>query len=50
MYYCMYQRILWIARLSMFAVKAKTQGVPIINPALSLMMKHLVIGRRKKKS
>ena len=28
---------------SMFAVKAKIYGVPIINPALSLLMKHLVL-------
>ena len=32
----------------MFAVKAKIYGVHIINPALSLLMKHLVIGQRQK--
>ena len=32
----------------MFAVKAKIYGVYIINPALSLVMKHLVIGQRQK--
>ena len=32
----------------MFADKAKIHGVPIINPALSLLMKHLVIGQRQK--
>ena len=32
----------------MFAVKAKNYGVSIINPALSLLMKHLVIGQRQK--
>ena len=32
----------------MLAVKAKIYGVTIINPALSLLMKHLVIGRRQK--
>ena len=31
----------------MFAVKAKIYGVFIINPALSLLMKHLVIGQRQ---
>ena len=29
----------------MFAVKTKIYGVSIINPALSLLMKHLVIGQ-----
>ena len=33
---------------SMFTVKAKIYGVSIINPALSLLMKHLVIGQRQK--
>ena len=34
---------------SMFAVKAKIYGVPIFNPTLvSLLMKHLAIGQRKK--
>ena len=33
---------------SMFAVKAKIYGVSIINPVLSLLMKHLVIGQRQK--
>ena len=32
----------------MFAVKVKIYGVPIINPALSLLMKRLVIGQRQK--
>ena len=32
----------------MFAVKAKIYGVPIINPALLLLMKHLAIGQRQK--
>ena len=32
----------------MFAVKAKIFEVSIINPALSLLMKHLVIGQRQK--
>ena len=32
----------------MFAVKAKIYGKSIINPALSLLMKHLVIGQRQK--
>ena len=32
----------------MFAVKAKIYGVYIINLALSLFMKHLVIGQRQK--
>ena len=32
----------------MFAVKAKIYGLPMINPALSLLMKHLVIGQRQK--
>ena len=32
----------------MFAVKAKIYGVSIIGPALSLKMKHLVIGQRQK--
>ena len=31
----------------MFAVKAKIYGVSIINPALSLLMKHIVIGQRQ---
>ena len=35
---------------SMFTVKAKIYGVSIINPALSLLMKHLVIGQRQKAS
>ena len=34
--------------LSMFAVKAKIYGVPIISPALSLLMQHLFIGQRQK--
>ena len=33
---------------SMLAIKAKIYGVSIINPALSLLMKHLVIGQRQK--
>ena len=33
---------------SKFAFKAKIYGVPINNPALSLMMKHLAIGQRQK--
>ena len=33
---------------SMFAVKAKFMECTIINPALSLFMKHLVIGQRQK--
>ena len=32
----------------MFAVKANIYGGSIINPALSLLMKHLVIGQRQK--
>ena len=32
----------------MFAVKAKIYGVSTINPALSLKLKHLVIGHTKK--
>ena len=32
----------------MLAVKAKIYGVSIINPALSLLMKHLFIGQRQK--
>ena len=32
----------------MFVVKAKIYGVSIISPALSLLMKHLVIGQRQK--
>ena len=32
----------------MVSVKAKFFGVPIINPALSFLMKHLVIGPRQK--
>ena len=35
---------------SMFAVKEKIYGVSIISPAVSLSMKHLVIGQRQKKS
>ena len=31
----------------MFADKVKIYGVPIINPSLSLLMKHLVIGQRQ---
>ena len=31
----------------MFAVKAKIYGVSIIQPALSILMKHLVIGQRQ---
>ena len=31
----------------MFAVKAKIYGVPIINPSLSLLMKHLLIGQHQ---
>ena len=34
----------------MFAVKAKIYGVSIINPALSLLMWHLVIGQRNNKA
>ena len=34
----------------MFAVKAKIYGVSITNPALSLLVKHLVIGQRQKAS
>ena len=37
-------------RPSMFAVEAKIYGVSIINPALSLLMKHLVIGQHQKVS
>ena len=33
---------------SMVAVKAKFYGGSIINPALSLYMKHLVIGQRQR--
>ena len=33
---------------SMFAIKAKVYGVCINNPALSLLMKHLLIGQRQK--
>ena len=32
----------------MFAIKAKINGVTIINPALSLLTKHLDIGQRQK--
>ena len=32
----------------MFAVKAKIYAVSIINPALSLLMKHLVTGKHQK--
>ena len=32
----------------MFAVNAKIYGVSIINPVLSLLMKHLVTGQRQK--
>ena len=32
----------------MFALKANIYGVSIINPALSLLMKHLVIGQHQK--
>ena len=32
----------------MFAVKAKIYGVTIINPDVSLLMKHLVIGQHQK--
>ena len=32
----------------MFALEAKLYGVSIIKPALSLLMKHLVIGQRQK--
>ena len=32
----------------MFAIKAKIYGLPIINPALTLLMKHLVTGQRQK--
>ena len=32
----------------MFAVKAKIYGVSIINPALSLLVKHLVFGQSQK--
>ena len=32
----------------MFAIKAKINGVHVINPALSLLMNHLVIVQRKK--
>ena len=32
----------------MFAVKAKIYGVLYNHPALSVLMKHLVIGKRKK--
>ena len=35
-----------IARPVMLAVKAKIYGVLYKNPALSLLMKHLVIGQR----
>ena len=31
---------------TMFAIKAKIYGVIYINPAQSLLMKHLVIGQR----
>ena len=34
----------------MFAVKVKIYGVSIINPALSLFVKHLFIGQRQKAS
>ena len=34
--------------LSLFAVKAKVYGVSIINPALSLLTKHLAIGQLQK--
>ena len=37
-----------IARPVNFAIKAKIYVVPLINPALSLLMKHLVIGQRQK--
>ena len=33
---------------SMFAIKVKFMECSIINPALSLVMKHLVIGQRQK--
>ena len=33
---------------SMCAVKTKIYGVYLINPALSLLMKHLVIGQRQR--
>ena len=42
-----YLHIIWHGPL-MFAVEAKIYGVSIINPALSLLMKQLVIGQRQK--
>ena len=36
--------ILLLHGLSMFDIKAKIYGVSMINPALSLLVKHLVIG------
>ena len=43
--------ITWLSPLhgpSMFAIKMKIYGLSIINPALSLLMEHLVIGQRQK--
>ena len=34
--------------LSVYAVKANIYVMPLINPAVSLLLKHLVIGQRQK--
>ena len=39
--------IVCLCKQRLFPIKAKIYGLSIINPALSLLMKHLVIGQRQ---